>query len=102
MCIRDRIDTGGTICNAAKVAKEKGALSVTVAATHGVLSGDAITRLSDEAIDKILISDTVAIANKNKIEKLTVVSSAKIFAETINRIHTGESVSQLFEEKENE
>ncbi len=102
LIIDDMIDTAGTICNAAKVAKEKGALSVTVAATHGVLSGDAITRLSDEAIDKILISDTVAIANKNKIEKLTVVSSAKIFAETINRIHTGESVSQLFEEKENE
>ena len=50
----------------------------------------------------MIVSDTVAIANEKKIKKLTIVSSAKIFAETINRIHTGESVSQLFEEKENE
>ena len=96
------IDTGGTICNAAKVAKEQGALSVTVAATHGILSGESINRLSDDTIDNVIISDTVAIANEKKIKKLTIVSSAKIFAETINRIHTGESVSQLFEEKENE
>ena len=96
------IDTAGTISNAAKVAKEKGALSVTIAATHGVLSGNAIDRLSSDAIDQIFISDTVAIPNEKKIEKLTMISSAKIFAETINRIHTGESVSQLFEEEKNE
>ncbi len=102
LIIDDMIDTGGTICNAAKVAKEHGALSVTLAATHGVLSGEAINRLSDSSIDKIFVSDTVLIPKEKKIEKLTVISSAKIFAETINRIHTGESVSELFEDNKNE
>ena len=98
MCIRDRIDTAGTISNAAKVARKKGALSVVVAATHGVLSGDAIQKLSSDDIDKVIHSDTVNIPEEKQFKKLTVVSSASIFAETINRIHTGESVSELFGE----
>ncbi len=102
LIIDDMIDTAGTIANAAKVAKEKGALSVTVAATHGVLSGESINKLSDDSIDKIFISDTVNISKDKIIEKMTVISSAKIFAEAINRIHTGESVSELFEEEKNE
>ena len=90
------IDTAGTIFNAAVVAKEKGALSVTVAATHAVLSGDAVKKLSSDNIDKVFLSDTVHIPENKKFEKLTIVSSAKVFADTINRIHKGESVSQLF------
>ena len=69
LIIDDMIDTAGTICNAAKGAKEKGALSVTIAATHGILSGDALDKLSDNTIDKIFISDTVAISKEKKIEK---------------------------------
>ncbi len=102
LIIDDMIDTAGTIANAAKVAKEKGALSVTVAATHGVLSGESINKLSDDSIDKVFISDTVNISKDKIIEKMTIISSAKIFAEAINRIHTGESVSELFEEEKNE
>ena len=96
LIIDDMIDTAGTISNAAKVAKEKGALSVTVAATHGVLSGESIKKLSGDNIDKVFLSDTVEIPENKKFEKLTIVSSAKIFADAINRIHKGESVSQLF------
>ena len=96
LIIDDMIDTAGTIFNAAVVAKEKGALSVTVAATHAVLSGDAVKKLSSDNIDKVFLSDTVHIPENKKFEKLTIVSSAKVFAYTINRIHKGESVSQLF------
>jgi len=96
LIIDDMIDTAGTIFNAAAVAKEKGALSVTVAATHGVLSGESIKRLSHKNIDKVFLSDTVHIPENKKFEKLTIVSSATIFAETISRVHKGESVSQLF------
>jgi len=96
LIIDDMIDTAGTISNAAKVAKEKGALSVTVAATHGVLSGESTKRLSADNIDKVFLSDTVAIPENKRFEKLTIVSSAKIFADAITRIHKGESVSQLF------
>ena len=98
LIIDDMIDTAGTIFNAAAVAKEKGALSVTVAATHGVLSGESIKRLSHKNIDKVFLSDTVYIPENKKFEKLTIVSSATIFAETISRIHKGKSVSQLFGE----
>ena len=96
LIIDDMIDTAGTIFNAAVVAKEKGALTVTVAATHAVLSGDAVKKLSSDNIDKVFLSDTVHIPENKKFEKLTIVSSAKVFADTINRIHKGESVSQLF------
>ena len=96
LIIDDMIDTAGTIFNAAVVAKEKGALSVTVAATHAVLSGDAVKKLSSNNIDKVFLSDTVHIPENKKFEKLTIVSSATVFADTINRIHKGESVSQLF------
>jgi ribose-phosphate pyrophosphokinase len=92
------IDTAGTISNAAKVAREKGALSVIVAATHGVLSGDAVQRLSSDDIDKVIVADTVKIPKEKRFKKLRVVPSARIFSETINRIHTGESVSALFGE----
>ena len=95
LIIDDMIDTAGTISNAAGVAKQKGALTVTVAATHGILSGDAIKKLSDDNIDSIFLTDTIDINIKN-LSKLKIISSAKIFAETINRIHNGESVSQLF------
>ena len=96
LIIDDMIDTAGTIFNAASLAKEKGAISVTVAATHAVLSGESIERLSSNNIDKVFLSDTVDIPENKKFEKLTIVSSAKIFADTISRIHKGESVSQLF------
>ena len=96
LIIDDMIDTAGTIFNAAVVAKEKGALSVTVAATHAVLSGDAVKKLSSDNIDKVFLTDTVHIPENKKFEKLTIISSAKVFADTINRIHKGESVSQLF------
>ena len=96
LIIDDMIDTAGTIFNAASLAKEKGAISATVAATHAVLSGESIERLSSNNIDKVFLSDTVDIPENKKFEKLTIVSSAKIFADTISRIHKGESVSKLF------
>lgn len=96
LIVDDMIDTAGTISNAVKVAKEKGALSVTVAATHGILSSNAIEKLSDDFVGSIFITDTIDMSHINNCEKLKIISSAKIFAETINRIHSGESVSQLF------
>ena len=96
LIVDDMIDTAGTISNAAKVAKEKGALSVTVAATHGILSSNAIDKLSDNIVGSIFLTDTVDMSQIKDNKKLKIISSAKIFAETINRIHSGESVSQLF------
>ena len=96
LIIDDMIDTAGTIYNAACVAKEKGAISVVVAATHGIFSGECVKKLSSEVIDQVFISDTIEIPEEKRFDKLKIISSAKIFAETINRIHKGESVSKLF------
>ena len=65
--IDDMIDTAGTICNAARTAIENGAKSVMAVATHPVLSGPAIERLKDAPIDKIIVSDTIDISNKQNI-----------------------------------
>ncbi len=96
LIVDDMIDTAGTISNAVKVAKEKGALSVTVAATHGILSSNAMDKLSNDIVSSIFLTDTVDMSQVKDNKKLKIISSAKIFAETINRIHSGESVSQLF------
>ena len=97
LIIDDMIDTAGTTINAARSAIEQGASSVTAVATHGVLSGPAIKRLSESDIKKVIITDTIAIPEEKKIDKIEVVSVAKLFGEAVSRVHNGESVSALFE-----
>ena len=97
LIIDDMIDTAGTTVSAADAAMDKGANSVTVVATHGVLSGPAIQRLNESVIRKIIVTDTISIPKKKQIEKLETVSVAGLFAEAISRVHGGESVSALFE-----
>ena len=97
LIIDDMIDTAGTTVNAANAAIAKGAKSVTAVATHGVLSGPAIERLSGSSIKKVIITDTISISEDKKIDKLKIVSVSKIFGEAVNRVHNGESVSALFE-----
>ena len=94
--IDDMIDTAGTICNAAVTAIDNGATSVTAIATHPVLSGAAIQRLEESPIDKVIVSDTIALSEDKIFKKLEIISIAQIFAETIKRINSGESVSSLF------
>ncbi|MFL2983152.1 MAG: ribose-phosphate diphosphokinase [Candidatus Neomarinimicrobiota bacterium] len=97
LIIDDMIDTAGTTVNAANAAIDKGAKSVIVVATHGVLSGPAIERLSQSCIKKIIITDTILIPKEKQIDKIKIVSVANIFGEAVNRVHNGESVSALFE-----
>jgi len=97
LIIDDMIDTAGTTINAAEAAFQKGANSVTAVATHGVLSGNAIDKLNKSKIKKIIITDTIGISKRKKIDKIKIVSVANLFGEAVNRIHNGESVSALFE-----
>ena len=96
LIIDDMIDTAGTTVNAAEAALKQGAKSVTAVATHGVLSGPAMERLSESNIKKIIVTDTIAIPKEKHIEKMKIVSVGNIFGEAVNRIHNGESVSALF------
>ena len=94
--IDDMIDTAGTICNAAVTAIHNGATSVIAIATHPVLSGKAIERLEKSPIEKVIVSDTIAMSKDQIFNKLEIISVSEIFAETIKRINSGESVSSLF------
>ena len=94
--IDDMIDTAGTICNAAETAIKNGAVSVTAIATHPVLSGQAVERLQNSSIDKVIVSNTINIKEEQNFAKLEIISVAEIFAETIKRIDAGGSVSSLF------
>ena len=97
LIIDDMIDTAGTTVNAAEAALKQGAKSITAVATHGVLSGPAMERLSKSNIKKIIVTDTIAIPKEKHIEKMEIVSVGNVFGEAVNRIHNGESVSALFD-----
>ncbi len=97
LIIDDMIDTAGTLVNAANAALEQGAKSVTAIATHGVLSDPAIDRIKKSDINKIIITDTISIAKYKLIDKLKIMSVSGIFAQAVDRVHNGESVSALFE-----
>ncbi len=95
--IDDMIDTAGTIVNAAKAIRELGASAVYCSATHGLLSGPAIDRLSDDAVTKVVVTDTIPLPADRKLDKIVHVSMAPLFAEAIRRIHTDSSLSILFD-----
>ncbi len=95
--VDDIVDTAGTLTQAAKAIVQKGAKSVMVLCTHAVLSGKAVDRIQESPIEKMLVSDTIPLSEKTRqCSKIEVLSVAKILAEAIRRIHTGESVSSLF------
>ena len=97
LIIDDMIDTAGTIINASEAALENGAKSVTVVATHGVLSGNSVNNLNKSDIKKIIITDTIQIPKEKLFDKLTIVSVKDVFSQAVYRIHKGESVSALFQ-----
>lgn len=95
--IDDMIDTAGTITNAANALKELGALSVRAAATHAVLSGPAIERIENSAIEELVLLNTLPIPEEKRIDKMKILSVAPIFAEAMTRINTNGSISELFD-----
>ena len=96
--VDDMIDTAGTICKAAGIIMEKGANSVRAISTHAVLSGKAYENIEGSALEEILITDTIPI--KAESSKIKILSVADLFAEGIRRIHSHESISELFIKQE--
>ena len=97
LIIDDMVDTAGTLVSAAESAKEHGALSVTAVATHGLFSGPAVEQLQSAPIDRIIATNTIDIRAKGLEDKLEVISVARVFADSIQRITEGRSLSSLFE-----
>jgi ribose-phosphate pyrophosphokinase len=92
----DMISTGGTITQGIRVARDFGARSVYVCATHGVLCGDAIPKLRDSKVDQIAVTDSVPLTPEKMLPNMKVISVAGLFAKAIQRIHGNESISALF------
>ena len=93
--VDDLIDTAGTMVAAANMLINRGAKRVIACATHGVLSGPAIERLTNSPIEQVIITNTIPVGDK-MFNKLKVVSVAPLLGEAIKRIHEEESVSSLF------
>ncbi len=98
LLVDDMIDTAGTLVAAATLLKEQGATEVWACASHGVFSGPALERLTEPALDKVIVSDTIPLKEGfKKLSKLQVVTVAPLIAETILRIQRNDSVSALLE-----
>ncbi|MEO0479767.1 MAG: ribose-phosphate pyrophosphokinase [Planctomycetota bacterium] len=94
--VDDMVSTGGSISDAARIVKERGADRVFLVATHAVLCGNAVQRLDDCPAEKILFSDTLPLKDPAP-ERQVTASVAPLIARAIDRIHRRESVSKLFE-----
>lgn len=95
LIVDDMIDTGGTIVNAANFIKKAGAKSIRTITTHGLFSGDAISKVENSAIEEVMITDSILHpVEVLKNPKVTVVTIAPLLAEAIRRIETGESISK--------
>ncbi len=97
--VDDMIDTAGTLCASADVLMAHGATKIIACATHPVLSGPAIDRINDtSALSQVIVTDTIPLGDKlERCPKLKVVSVAALLGKTIHNIHTGSSVSVLFD-----
>ena len=93
----DMVDTGGSLCHAAKALVEIGhAKDVTACASHGVLSGPALQRINDSVLDEVVFLNTIPPRHGQRCDKIKYISVAHLFAEAISHIYMETSVSPLF------
>ncbi len=95
----DEIDTAGSIMETVKVLEKNGAKQIFVGATHGILSGPAIDRIKESNVTEVILSNTVPITDEKKIDKITILSIAPLFAETIKRLNEGKPLGELLKNK---
>jgi ribose-phosphate pyrophosphokinase len=93
----DMIDTAGTVSEAARALKALGANDIYVCATHAMLSGPAVERLTAAPIAEVTVTDTIALPPSRRFEKLRILSIGELLAKAIRYTHSDESVSSLFE-----
>ena len=97
LLIDDMVDTAGTLTNGAAALREAGATKVAACCTHAVLSGPAISRITNSPLEEMVVTDTIPLkGDANMCKKITVLSVAPLLGEAIKRIYSHESVSELF------
>lgn len=97
LLVDDIVDTAGTLSKAADALIAKGASSVKAICTHPVLSGKAMDIITNSKLDEVIVSDTLPIAHN--IQKIKVISSARLFARAIRNTHEHKSITALFVDK---
>ena len=93
----DMIDTAGTVAGAARALKELGARDVYVCATHALLSGPAVERLTEAPIREVVVTDTIFTPAERRFDKLTILSVGELLSKAIRYTHAEQSVSSLFD-----
>ena len=93
--VDDEVASGGTLIEAAAFLMKEGAKSVEATCVHPVLSGTAVSKITDSPINKLVVCNTIPTVDK-RFPKLTVLPVAPLFAKAFRRIHDGDSVSELF------
>jgi ribose-phosphate pyrophosphokinase len=93
----DMVDTAGTLVLSAEALKKDGAQRIFAACTHPVLSGQAVEKIENSPLERLIVTDTIPLGEKAQAcEKIGVLSVAGLFGEAIRRINEGSSVSSLF------
>ncbi|MBT9556943.1 MAG: ribose-phosphate pyrophosphokinase [Myxococcales bacterium] len=95
LIVDDEVASGGTLIEAAQFLMKRGARSVEATCVHPVLSGNAVSRITESAIEELVVTDSIPVADRH-FDKLKVLPTAPLFAKAIRRIHEGDSVSELF------
>jgi len=97
--VDDMVDTAGTLTKAAEAVKEAGATGVAAVCTHPVLSGPAVERIENSVLHSLVVSDSIPLReNARACSKIQVATVGPLLGEAVRRIHTGDSVSSLFED----
>jgi ribose-phosphate pyrophosphokinase len=97
--VDDMVDTAGTLTKAAQAVVDAGATGVAAVCTHAVLSGPAVERISKSVLHSLIVSDSIPLRDEAKAcDKIQVASVGPLLGEAVRRIHTGDSVSSLFED----
>jgi ribose-phosphate pyrophosphokinase len=97
LIIDDIVDTGGSLVSAAQALMAEGAKSVSAAISHGVLSGNAVTKIRESSISELVITDSIPLTKEARAcQKIVPLSIAELLGKAIRRIHTADSVSSLF------
>jgi len=96
--VDDLVDTAGTLCSAAQVLMDQGAKSVRALCTHPVLSGDAYEKIAASKFMEVIVCDTIPLKTDRPTDKITVLSTDKLFARAIRNTHEHRSISALFVE----
>jgi ribose-phosphate pyrophosphokinase len=99
LTVDDEIDTAGSLVNTVSALLKNGAREVYACCTHPVFSGPAIERIAASPVKEVVVTDTIPVNGRKKLDKITVLPIAPLLGEAIKRIHTGQSVGELFEPK---